>query len=120
MCRLSWFLDPGGWSKTALVGLYFIFPGICSLSLVVSMGSSTNAHSEQIPMSPPGIAMCIYALPEGTCSLTPAAKVPGRSPLCSVSVAGMLADLIGLLLSSFSQHTAKATVFVCTQSRGDS
>ncbi|KAL6030662.1 hypothetical protein STEG23_034852 [Scotinomys teguina] len=32
--RLSWFLDPGGWSKTAAVGLYFIFPGICTLSLV--------------------------------------------------------------------------------------
>ncbi|KAL6043130.1 hypothetical protein STEG23_019311, partial [Scotinomys teguina] len=33
MCRLSWFLDPGGWSKTTVVGLYFIFPGICTLSL---------------------------------------------------------------------------------------
>ncbi|KAL6053883.1 hypothetical protein STEG23_003710, partial [Scotinomys teguina] len=28
-----WFLDPGGWSKTATVKLYFIFPGICTLSL---------------------------------------------------------------------------------------
>ncbi|KAL6090611.1 hypothetical protein STEG23_006809 [Scotinomys teguina] len=27
-----WFLDPGGWSKTATVSLYFIFPGICTLS----------------------------------------------------------------------------------------
>ncbi|KAL6076273.1 hypothetical protein STEG23_020820, partial [Scotinomys teguina] len=35
MCWLSWFLDPGGWSKTAAVGLYFIFPGICTLSLLV-------------------------------------------------------------------------------------
>ncbi|KAL6047854.1 hypothetical protein STEG23_038252, partial [Scotinomys teguina] len=33
MCWLSWFLDPGGWSKAAAVGLYFIFPGICTLSL---------------------------------------------------------------------------------------
>ncbi|KAL6084927.1 hypothetical protein STEG23_036236, partial [Scotinomys teguina] len=33
MCLLSWFLDPGGWSKAATVGLYFIFPGICTLSL---------------------------------------------------------------------------------------
>ncbi|KAL6063778.1 hypothetical protein STEG23_037915, partial [Scotinomys teguina] len=34
MCRLlrSWILDPGGWSKTAAVRLYFIFPGICTLS----------------------------------------------------------------------------------------
>ncbi|KAL6081960.1 hypothetical protein STEG23_002214, partial [Scotinomys teguina] len=30
----SWFLDPGGWSKAASVGLYFIFPGICTLSLL--------------------------------------------------------------------------------------
>ncbi|KAL6039732.1 hypothetical protein STEG23_000344 [Scotinomys teguina] len=29
-----WFLDPGGWSKTAAVSLYFIFPGICTLSLL--------------------------------------------------------------------------------------
>ncbi|KAL6030268.1 hypothetical protein STEG23_031665, partial [Scotinomys teguina] len=33
MCQLSWFLDPGGWSKTTAVGLYFIFPEICTLSL---------------------------------------------------------------------------------------
>ncbi|KAL6088336.1 hypothetical protein STEG23_010770, partial [Scotinomys teguina] len=33
MCQLSWFLDPGGWGKAAVVGLYFIFPGICTLSL---------------------------------------------------------------------------------------
>ncbi|KAL6045401.1 hypothetical protein STEG23_020714 [Scotinomys teguina] len=30
-----WFLDPGGWSKTTAVRLYFIFPGICTLSLVI-------------------------------------------------------------------------------------
>ncbi|KAL6035633.1 hypothetical protein STEG23_036469 [Scotinomys teguina] len=29
-----WFLDPGGWSKTAAVSLSFIFPGICTLSLL--------------------------------------------------------------------------------------
>ncbi|KAL6088252.1 hypothetical protein STEG23_033372 [Scotinomys teguina] len=28
-----WFLDPGGWITTAAVRLYFIFPGICTLSL---------------------------------------------------------------------------------------
>ncbi|KAL6036842.1 hypothetical protein STEG23_006951 [Scotinomys teguina] len=33
LCWLSLFLDPGGRSKTAAVGLYFIFPGICNLSL---------------------------------------------------------------------------------------
>ncbi|KAL6051613.1 hypothetical protein STEG23_028704, partial [Scotinomys teguina] len=33
MCRLSWFLDPGGWSKAVAIGLYFIFLGICTLSL---------------------------------------------------------------------------------------
>ncbi|KAL6037173.1 hypothetical protein STEG23_023015 [Scotinomys teguina] len=37
----SWFLDPGGWSKTAAVSLYFIFPGICTLSLdLISTSSS--------------------------------------------------------------------------------
>ncbi|KAL6066469.1 hypothetical protein STEG23_028674 [Scotinomys teguina] len=29
-----WVLDPGGWSKTAAVRLYFIFPGLCTLSLL--------------------------------------------------------------------------------------
>ncbi|KAL6031420.1 hypothetical protein STEG23_010092 [Scotinomys teguina] len=36
-----WFLDPGGWSKTAVVILYFIFPGICTLSLKLT---STDAR----------------------------------------------------------------------------
>ncbi|KAL6087024.1 hypothetical protein STEG23_036105, partial [Scotinomys teguina] len=45
MCRLSWFLDPGGWSKTAVVGLYFIFPGICTLSLELLVEPS---HDELI------------------------------------------------------------------------
>ncbi|KAL6082300.1 hypothetical protein STEG23_021455 [Scotinomys teguina] len=40
MCWLFWFLDPGGWSKTAVVRLYFIFPGICTLSLVFKMSNS--------------------------------------------------------------------------------
>ncbi|KAL6035969.1 hypothetical protein STEG23_038414, partial [Scotinomys teguina] len=44
--RFSWFLDPGGWSKTAAVGLYFIFPGICTLSLeVVSCANVFKATS---------------------------------------------------------------------------
>ncbi|KAL6057599.1 hypothetical protein STEG23_016615, partial [Scotinomys teguina] len=30
-----WILDPGGWSKTAVVSLYFFFPGICTLSLSI-------------------------------------------------------------------------------------
>ncbi|KAL6050750.1 hypothetical protein STEG23_015288, partial [Scotinomys teguina] len=30
-----WSLDPGGWSKASTVGLYFIFPGICTLSLIL-------------------------------------------------------------------------------------
>ncbi|KAL6043416.1 hypothetical protein STEG23_007996, partial [Scotinomys teguina] len=32
-----WSLDPGGWGKTAVVSLYFIFPGICTLSLISSV-----------------------------------------------------------------------------------
>ncbi|KAL6050654.1 hypothetical protein STEG23_014054 [Scotinomys teguina] len=42
MCRPFWFLDPGGWSKTA-VRLYFIFPGICTLSLP-TYGINTSIH----------------------------------------------------------------------------
>ncbi|KAL6042857.1 hypothetical protein STEG23_007542, partial [Scotinomys teguina] len=44
MCRLSWFLDPGGWSKATAVGLYFIFPGICTLSLQKD-GPTFRIHS---------------------------------------------------------------------------
>ncbi|KAL6032036.1 hypothetical protein STEG23_026611, partial [Scotinomys teguina] len=55
MCRLSWFLDPGGWSKAAAAGLYFIFPGICTLSLVNTSSSSdqvnTSSSSDQVNMS---------------------------------------------------------------------
>ncbi|KAL6094307.1 hypothetical protein STEG23_014256 [Scotinomys teguina] len=43
-----WFLDPGGWSKTATVRLYFIFPGICTLSLAANRSpgpSREGAHT---------------------------------------------------------------------------
>ncbi|KAL6056137.1 hypothetical protein STEG23_003075 [Scotinomys teguina] len=40
----SWFLDPGGWSKTAVVSLYFIFPGICTLSLHMNHSASLCSH----------------------------------------------------------------------------
>ncbi|KAL6035983.1 hypothetical protein STEG23_038428 [Scotinomys teguina] len=43
MCRLSWFLDPGGWGKATTVGLYFIFPGICTLSLLLN-SSAWKVH----------------------------------------------------------------------------
>ncbi|KAL6033235.1 hypothetical protein STEG23_004649 [Scotinomys teguina] len=39
---VPWFLDPGGWSETATVSLYFVFPGICTLSL-----DSTYLASQQ-------------------------------------------------------------------------
>ncbi|KAL6050584.1 hypothetical protein STEG23_023716, partial [Scotinomys teguina] len=42
MGRPFWFLDPGGWSKTAAVSLYFIFPGICTLSLLLAARSDGN------------------------------------------------------------------------------
>ncbi|KAL6077525.1 hypothetical protein STEG23_006723 [Scotinomys teguina] len=52
MCRLSWFLDPRGWSKTAAVRLYFIFPGICTLSLdFSSMSDSMFVLSQTFPPS---------------------------------------------------------------------
>ncbi|KAL6048937.1 hypothetical protein STEG23_028061 [Scotinomys teguina] len=46
MCRLSWFLDPGGLSKTAAVGLYFIFPGICTLSLGILAPAALQTATE--------------------------------------------------------------------------
>ncbi|KAL6034846.1 hypothetical protein STEG23_005801, partial [Scotinomys teguina] len=53
-----WFLDPGGWSKTAAVSLYFIFPGICTLSL---NATATQETPEAVPPghrpgSQPGLA----------------------------------------------------------------
>ncbi|KAL6048955.1 hypothetical protein STEG23_028079 [Scotinomys teguina] len=44
-----WFLDPGGWSKTAAVSLYFIFPGICTLSLDLRVNLEEFFH-RQIPV----------------------------------------------------------------------
>ncbi|KAL6033225.1 hypothetical protein STEG23_000034, partial [Scotinomys teguina] len=50
--RLSWFPDPGGWNKTTSVGLYFIFPGICTLSLnVPSLGPSVKIHEPIMDIS---------------------------------------------------------------------
>ncbi|KAL6031722.1 hypothetical protein STEG23_005671 [Scotinomys teguina] len=46
MCQLSWFLDPGGWGKAAVVGRYFIFPGICTLSLI-SLVIETMAETKE-------------------------------------------------------------------------
>ncbi|KAL6065673.1 hypothetical protein STEG23_028034, partial [Scotinomys teguina] len=37
------FLDPGGWGKAAAVGLYFIFPGICTLSLQEAFPKDTRS-----------------------------------------------------------------------------
>ncbi|KAL6076079.1 hypothetical protein STEG23_029783 [Scotinomys teguina] len=48
-----WFLNPGGWSKTAAVSLYFIFPGICTLSLthcsVPLSGNNNFLSSTRMP-----------------------------------------------------------------------
>ncbi|KAL6093332.1 hypothetical protein STEG23_036212 [Scotinomys teguina] len=42
-----WFLDPGGWSKAAAVRLYFIFPGICTLSLLdLWVGQRSFSHTD--------------------------------------------------------------------------
>ncbi|KAL6093526.1 hypothetical protein STEG23_007106 [Scotinomys teguina] len=50
MCRPlgSWILEVGGWSKTATVSLYFIFPGICTLSLIDGKDfNSSNLEGQQ-------------------------------------------------------------------------
>ncbi|KAL6094360.1 hypothetical protein STEG23_029382 [Scotinomys teguina] len=43
-----WFLDSGGWSKTAAVSLYFIFPGICTLSLTIVIESQAHSLSRKV------------------------------------------------------------------------
>ncbi|KAL6094229.1 hypothetical protein STEG23_022143 [Scotinomys teguina] len=51
-----WFLDPGGWSKTAVVSLYFIFPGICTLSLRSPAGAGASVRPRplaSLPTAPP-------------------------------------------------------------------
>ncbi|KAL6092677.1 hypothetical protein STEG23_038232 [Scotinomys teguina] len=45
-----WFLDPGGWSKTAAVSLYFIFPGICTLSLSEVVTTQTLCKEERLSL----------------------------------------------------------------------
>ncbi|KAL6038293.1 hypothetical protein STEG23_030296 [Scotinomys teguina] len=50
-----WFLDPGGWSKTTAVRLFFIFPGICTLSLQrekqLLQQSQTETLKPKVPIS---------------------------------------------------------------------
>ncbi|KAL6070785.1 hypothetical protein STEG23_029331 [Scotinomys teguina] len=47
----SWFLDPGGWSKTTVFSLYFIFPGICTLSLVFGQSDKEDISGEMTQKS---------------------------------------------------------------------
>ncbi|KAL6088179.1 hypothetical protein STEG23_034380 [Scotinomys teguina] len=51
MCRTPGFLDPGGWSKTAAVSLYFVFPGICTLSLGERKGQNKYYPQTSTPRS---------------------------------------------------------------------
>ncbi|KAL6071719.1 hypothetical protein STEG23_032960 [Scotinomys teguina] len=66
-----WFLDPGGWSKTAAVSLYFIFPRICTLSLKISNRFISIAVNKiQVQVDPRPQYKTSYTEPdrkEGTC-----------------------------------------------------
>ncbi|KAL6089380.1 hypothetical protein STEG23_019597 [Scotinomys teguina] len=44
-----WFQDPGGWSKTTAVRLFFIFPGICTLSLGMDIVTDPNCSRTTDP-----------------------------------------------------------------------
>ncbi|KAL6082583.1 hypothetical protein STEG23_001614 [Scotinomys teguina] len=69
-----WFLDPGGWSKTTAVDLYFIFPGICTLSLDCSL----KIREPEVPapwfLDPGGwsktAAVSLYFIFPGICTLS--------------------------------------------------
>ncbi|KAL6033587.1 hypothetical protein STEG23_007526, partial [Scotinomys teguina] len=83
--RLSWFLDPGGWSKTAVVGLYFIFPGICTLSLDCSL----KIREPEVPalfwfLDPGGwsktAAVGLYFIFPGICTLSLKTGTRSNSP----------------------------------------
>ncbi|KAL6074375.1 hypothetical protein STEG23_012125 [Scotinomys teguina] len=63
MCRTPGFLDPGGWSKTAAVSLYFVFPGICTLSLYYTIPSESQTVS---PITHEKFNECAKAIVLGT------------------------------------------------------
>ncbi|KAL6081813.1 hypothetical protein STEG23_032641 [Scotinomys teguina] len=83
MCRLPWFLDPGGWSKTTAVRLYFIFPGICTLSLDCSLKNREPDVLAPWFLDPGGwsktAAVRLYFIFPGICTLS-LSKVP-KSPI---------------------------------------
>ncbi|KAL6078252.1 hypothetical protein STEG23_006509 [Scotinomys teguina] len=98
MCRLSWFLDPGGWSKTAMVGLYFIFPGICTLSLDCSL----KIREPEVPAP--------WFLDPGGWSKTAAVRLyfifPGIYPVpYPAPGGGMVFFLIGTITSAWCSYT---------------
>ncbi|KAL6087531.1 hypothetical protein STEG23_025247 [Scotinomys teguina] len=70
-----WFLNPGGWSKITAVSLYFIFPGICTLSL--DQDCSLKIREPDVPAScflDPGgwsktAAVSLYFIFPGICTL---------------------------------------------------
>ncbi|KAL6079827.1 hypothetical protein STEG23_033918, partial [Scotinomys teguina] len=68
MCWLSWFLDPGGWSKIASVGLYFNFPGICTLSLLSAVQPSPTCLESSFTHS--GLDFPISVINQDNPSLT--------------------------------------------------
>ncbi|KAL6090031.1 hypothetical protein STEG23_004360 [Scotinomys teguina] len=52
---VPWFLDPRGWSKTAAVSLYFIFPGICTLSFSperCDIAKAMESHKVELTLIP--------------------------------------------------------------------
>ncbi|KAL6038098.1 hypothetical protein STEG23_001147 [Scotinomys teguina] len=68
-----WFLDPGGWSKTATVSLYFIFPGICTLSLDDQYPAAVSSSPLEVLHK-----TCYISLPN-KCQNIPTATILGRN-----------------------------------------
>ncbi|KAL6088585.1 hypothetical protein STEG23_001819, partial [Scotinomys teguina] len=101
MCWFSWFLDPGGWSKTATVGLYFVFPGICTLYLCLEDLSKENKRADDLVWNNPLVCFSLEMTP------SPALSIP------SLPVLGLRPQK----LSPFRVSTSIGVVLVLAMSR---
>ncbi|KAL6034542.1 hypothetical protein STEG23_034682 [Scotinomys teguina] len=95
-----WFLDPGGWSKTAAVSLYFIFPGICTLSLTFPQPTFPTPPLKKISPPPWDLTK------PGTFSRGRSKPLTSASRLCNVSYQAELKESIEERYRPLQKNTA--------------